>query len=113
MRMSTGGAYLGPGVGGTASATLPGRASRAAPEAAGAPQGNGTMPHITVLGVGGILAAIWVVQKVQPSITEHVPLVNLGFVVASSSSAILTILLLKLLFNKFPVTNVTNTVNAI
>jgi hypothetical protein len=117
MRLSSGGATLSPGVGGTMMASLPsppmsGQAPISADQGSRGHAG-GTSPHIVPLAVLGGVVALWFAQQHSSWLEEHSIGINFANVAIITLNSALGIWFLKILFNRFPVANLTEAVNAL
>lgn len=116
-RFSAGGIDASPGVNGTIADTLVFAPSQQAPEppaavgATSSPLG-GTAPHLTIVGMIGLLVAIWLFQKAGHLSGNVIYLNIINFFVIGLTAGT-GILLAKWLFNRVPIPNVTEAVNAI
>lgn len=116
-RYAVGGVDLSPGVSGSIGDTLVFAPSKQAPEPPGAVGGTssavgGTMPHLTVIGMLGLLVAIWLAQKAG-HLSGNVIYLNLVNFLIIGLTASVGILMVKWIFNRFPVPSVTEAVNAL
>ncbi len=117
-RFSGGGIDYGPGVIGNMADTLPMYptvSTTEAPAAGGAPASvtGGTMPHVTVLGWIGLLAALWLAQRGSSYLKANTISLNVANFFIIGLTASVGILMAKVLANKFPIPNVVEAVNAV
>ncbi len=114
-RYSDGGIYLGPGIGGMQSETLPYDSPQDhAPADAGGNEAayTGGAPHLTLIGVGGLILIMWFIRKQSAHLQATTLGINLFNLLTITLTAILGIVLLKVIFTKVPVPGVTNLVMA-
>jgi hypothetical protein len=116
-RFSAGGVDLSPGVNGTIADSLTFAPSRQAPEppaAVGATSSSigGTAPHLTIVGMIGLLVAIWLFQKAG-HLSGNVIFLNVINFFIIGLTAGTGILMAKWLFNRVPVPNITEAINSI
>lgn len=116
-RFSTGGVDLSPGVSGNQADTLlfmPAKQAPEPPAAVGATSSplGGTAPHFTVVGMIGVLVAIWLIQKAGHLSGNIIYLNIINFFIIGLTAGV-GILMAKWLFNAVPIPNVTEAVNAI
>lgn len=116
-RFSEGGIDLTPGVSGSIADTLVMSPSRQNPPPAAqvgstaSPLG-GTAPHITVIGMIGLLVVIWLVQKAGHLSGNVIYLNVINFLIIGLTAGV-GILMAKWLFNRVPIPNVTEAINSL
>jgi hypothetical protein len=116
-RFSEGGIDLTPGVSGSIADTLVMSPSRQAPPppaqvgAASSPLG-GTAPHLTVIGMIGVLVIIWIAQKAGHLSGNVIYLNVINFLIIGLTAGV-GILMAKWAVNRVPIPNVTEAVNSI
>lgn len=116
-RMSGGGIDLGPGVGGSIADTLVFSPTVQDPEPAaqvGATSSatGGQAPHLTIIGMIGLLVVIWLFQKAG-HLSGNVIYLNVINTFIIGLTAIFSILVAKWAFNRVPIPNVTEAINAV
>ena len=113
-RYSDGGIYLGPGIGGMQAETLPydSPADHAPADSSATDAVQGGAPHLTLVGVAGLLLLMWFIRRQSSHLQATTFGINLFNLLTVTFTAILGIVLLKVLFTKFPIPGVTSLVMA-
>jgi hypothetical protein len=117
-RFSAGGIDPSPGLNATMADTLVYAPLKQAPEPAAQVGGSssavgGNAPHFTVIGFLLLLVAMWLIQRVSPALREAGTIVlNIWNFFAIGVTAIASILIAKWVFNRVPIPNLTEAVNA-
>jgi len=116
-RFSAGGTDLSPGVNGTIGDTLlfaPAGQAPEPPAAIGATSSavGGTAPHVTIIGMIGLLVGIWLFQRAGHLSGNVIYLNVVNFFIIGLTAGV-GILMAKWAANRIPIPNVTEAINGI